>query len=125
MPAFVPHKKKSLGRGGRLWENCKKVVYSRSTLCWICSGECPDFQHPEGKLPFGSAAIDMSLEWPHPASKSVDHITPISDMSPDDPRLWSPDHCRPAHLSCNSKRGNRRTNRKGRALCKTSRDWLA
>lgn len=124
MPTFVATPKKSKGRSGRLWDRSRATVLARSQICWICAGECPDFKHPPGQLPFDSTAIDMTLAWPNPASASVDHIVPISQLGPDDPRLWRLDNLRPAHLSCNSKRGDGGNNN-GHIFTKTSRNWLA
>lgn len=114
---------KSKGRSGRLWENARKRCLSLSQICWVCSGECPDFSWE--KLPFGSPAIDMLLKWPHPASASVDHVIPISQLASDDPRLWRQENLRPCHLRCNSARGDGKTNKKMKLVCKTSRNWLA
>lgn len=122
MPKFVGTPAKSLGRGGRLWRNARKTVLSRSSVCWICAGECPDFSW-EGKLPFDSAVIDMSVAWPDPASPSVDHVIPIKRLAPDDPRLWQLDNLRPSHLRCNSARGD--GCREDKVLVRTSRNWLA
>ncbi len=121
MPRFVPSPKKSRGRSGVLWEKSRATCLSRSTLCWICAGECPDFSWDE--LPFGTAAIDTTIEWPDPASKSVDHIIPISMLPPDSPLLWRQENLKPAHLRCNSARGSGRAEEA--VECRTSRDWLA
>src|SRR6478609_882920 len=104
MPKFVGEPKKSLGRSGRLWDNARKTCLQRSTICWICAEECPDFMWK--KLPFKSSAIDMTLKWPDPASASVDHVIPLRQLGPRDPRLWSQENLRPAHLKCNSARGD-------------------
>jgi hypothetical protein len=122
MPRFVSQPKKSRGRSGGLWERARRTCLARSSICWICAGECPDFSW-SGDLPFQTAAIDMALRWPHPASASVDHIIPISELAPDDPRLWRQENLRPAHLRCNSARGD---GSRGKQLaCRTSRNWLA
>lgn len=122
MPKFTGSPSKNLGRGGRLWENARKKCLANSQICWICSGECPDFSWD--KIPFDSAAIDLTLKWPHPASASVDHIITVKKLAPNDPLLWSQSNLRPAHLRCNSARGDgeRQT---GRAATKTSRNWVA
>lgn len=122
MPRFVPKPKKPAGRG-RLYVNARKTVLARSQVCWICIGECPDFKWD--KLPFDSAAIDMSLKWPDPGSASVDHVIPISMLAADDPRMWSLANLKPAHLKCNSARGNGVINRKQKAPVRVSRNWLA
>lgn len=46
--------------------------------------------------------VDMALLWPHRMSRSVDHIIPISRGG-----VHAPDNCQLAHLSCNSRKGNR------------------
>lgn len=120
MPKFTGQRKKSLGRSGRLWESARKQCLQRSSICWICAGECPDFQWE--KIPFESAAIDMTLQWPHHGSPTADHVIPIKLLGPDDPRLWSQSNLRPAHLKCNSARGS---GEKQKVLCKTSRNWVA
>lgn len=120
MPRFVAQPKKSKGRSGTLWENARKKCLSLSQLCWICAGECPDFGWE--KLPFDSAAIDMSLSWPHPGSVSVDHVIPICELAADDPLLWRQENLRPAHLRCNSARGS---GGRDKVSCKVSRNWLA
>ena len=125
MPRFVAEPKKNKGRGGRLFENTRRLVFAQENLCWICNGECPDFKHEKGPLPFKSAVVDKAIPWPNPASKSIDHIIPISQLDADDPRLWRRDNCRLAHLGCNSRRGNGVVNRKRKIVCKTSRNWLA
>lgn len=48
--------------------------------------------------------IDYDLEYPHPASCSVQHVKAQSAF----PHLrWDPSNWRPAHLDCNQSRGNR------------------
>lgn len=44
--------------------------------------------------------IDFSLAFPHPLSKSVDHIIPLSKGGPHDPS-----NCQLAHLICNTAKG--------------------
>jgi len=113
-----------LGRSGTLWKRARAKCLSSSNICWICAGECPDFKWPDGELPFGTAAIDMSLRWPHPASASVDHEIPISQLDKEDPRLWQQQYLHPAHLKCNSARGDG-TRKVGMVPTITSRNWLA
>lgn len=103
-----------------MWENARRTCLARSQICWICSGECPDFHWDT--LPFESAAIDMALAWPHPASASVDHKTPISKLAADSPLLWRQENLAPAHLKCNSARGS---GQQEVVECRTSRNWLA
>lgn len=47
-------------------------------------------------------AVDRSLEWPHPLSKSVDHIVPISKGGTDDI-----ENLQLAHLRCNISKHDR------------------
>lgn len=125
MPKFVGKQKKSLGRGS-LYAKARKTVLSRSQMCWICLGEAASIEHAPfvwEKLPFDSAAIDMSKQWPDPASPSVDHEIPISMLGAEDPRLWRVDFLHPAHLKCNSARGDGRYRKE--IATKTSRNWLA
>ena len=126
MPRFVAQTKKGLGRS-RLYERARASCLARSQVCWICSGEAADAEYApishSGDLPYGSAAIDMSIPWPSPASASADHVIPISVLGPDDPRLWRLDNLRPAHLGCNSKRGDGSKHQQVQTL--TSRNWLA
>lgn len=125
MPKFVGKQKKSLGRG-RLYAKARKTVLSRSQICWVCSGDAAHIEFAPfswDELPFGSAAIDMSKEWPDPASASVDHEIPISMLGPEDPRLWKVEFLHPAHLKCNSARGDGRYRKE--IVTKTSRNWLA
>lgn len=124
MPKFIGRPKKSLGRSGRLWANSRRAILSRESECWICANKCPDFSWAAGKLPFESAIVDKTIAWPNPASPSVDHVIPISQLATDDPRLWQLDNLRLSHLKCNSARGDgSRTEKK--ILVKTSRNWLA
>lgn len=120
MPKFTGARKKSLGRSGRLWETARKQCLQASQICWICAGDCPDFRWEY--LPFESSAIDMALRWPHAASGTADHIIPISRLGANDPLLWSQSNLRPAHLRCNSARGN---GGKPTLETTTSRDWCA
>lgn len=48
----------------------------------------------------------MDLKFPDPNSFSVDHLIPLSEMGPDDPRRTDPDYLAPACLHCNASRQN-------------------
>lgn len=72
---------------GRIWQRIRRQVLATSDICWIC-----------GK----------------PGSSSVDHVVPVS-LDPG--RALDPTNVRPAHLTCNSSRGN------GRRGMATSRPW--
>ncbi|AQT25769.1 HNH endonuclease [Mycobacterium phage EniyanLRS] len=50
--------------------------------------------------------IDLDLKWPDPMYGTADHIIPVKDLARDDPRLYDPKNLRPAHLSCNARRGS-------------------
>ena len=91
------------------WRNDHAYVTKRNALrratqrdngvCWLCG-------HP----------FDWTLDWKHPMSFTADHVTPIArggSMTGD---------LRPAHRSCNARRGA------GRTIAtitppKTTRDW--
>lgn len=45
--------------------------------------------------------IDMSLRFPHSMSATIDHVVPLSKGG-----THTYDNIRPAHLSCNSRKGN-------------------
>lgn len=45
--------------------------------------------------------IDQSLAWPHPKSKSIDHIVPVSKGG-----AHEPGNLQAAHLGCNSSKGD-------------------
>jgi 5-methylcytosine-specific restriction endonuclease McrA len=80
---------RSRGHHGRPWKRVRAEVLRASDVCWIC-----------GK---GGAT-------------SVDHVVPVS-LDPS--RALDPTNLRPAHLGCNSARGN------GRRGMPTSRPWLS
>lgn len=81
---------RSKGRAGRPWLRASAAVRARvrdhGAPCCLCGH-----------------AIDLDLRHPHPLSFSVEHLVPLSlDGAPRDL-----DNLGPAHLSCNSRRGNR------------------
>lgn len=49
------------GLSGWRWENARQQVFRNQTVCNIC-GE----------------PVDQNLKFPHPMSRSVDHIIPLS-----------------------------------------------
>lgn len=64
----------------------KRRIYASQTTCGICG------------LP-----VDMSLKYPHPMSKSIDHIIPISKGGhPSDL-----DNLQLAHWSCNRQKSDK------------------
>lgn len=80
----------------------RRQVASRGLPCWLC-----------GK------PIDLSLPYTHPMSFTADHVHQLKDGGNIHGQL------RPAHRSCNSKRGNLRE-RPARFECgavETSRTW--
>lgn len=84
------------GRSGHAWRQaCKQVFTPNPLICWLCG-----------------QPIDKGIKYPHPMSKSVDHVIPISrmrGMSPAEQRALAldPANLRPAHLRHNISRGNR------------------
>lgn len=87
MAAPGSKQKRSLGHTGHRWRKLRASVLRESDVCWICGER---------------------------GSTSVDHIVPVSL---DPTRALDPTNVRPAHLSCNSSRGN------GRRGMATSRPW--
>lgn len=87
------------GRAGRPYRRLCAQVYREETECWLCGDP-----------------VDPDLRWPHPRSRSLDHIVPISlggsrlDRS----------NARLAHLDCNTIRGNRPP---AATPDRTSRQW--
>lgn len=80
---------RSKGRAGRPWRRLAASVRAQArngAPCCLCG-------HP----------IDLTIAHPHPMSFSVEHHTPLSrNGAPRDPS-----NVGPAHLGCNSRRGNR------------------
>lgn len=104
MPTSSANGPRSLGRRGYRFEHARKQVLAASQICWLCD-----------------ELIDMELKWPDPMYGTVDHIIPVKDLAPDDPRLWDPRNLKPAHLSCNARRA--RTGTIKVAEHPTSRNW--
>ena len=68
------------------FEKNKKKIYMTSTVCGIC-----------GK------PVDMSLKWPHPLSKCIDHIMPVNKGGhPSDI-----DNLQLAHVCCNREKSDK------------------
>jgi 5-methylcytosine-specific restriction endonuclease McrA len=84
----------SHGRRGRPWRRLRARILAESDVCWLC-----------GK----------------PGADSIDHVVPLSI----DPSLAHDiTNLRPAHLRCNSRRGN--GTRSGQAMTPPmprSRQW--
>jgi len=85
-------------RSGGAYEACKRVVFARESSCWLCGQE-----------------VNQNLKWPHPKSKSLDHVVPLVQlrgMSLADAKAIAcdPDRAHLAHLSCNISRGARMRN---------------
>lgn len=89
MPTNSNNGPRSLGRSGSRYLSARRQVLEANQICWLC-----------GEL------IDLDLKWPHPMYGTADHIIPESEL-PDrnDPRHWDPKNLKPAHLSCNARRG--------------------
>jgi 5-methylcytosine-specific restriction endonuclease McrA len=76
---------KHQGRKGRPWRRVVAAVKASSKVCHLCGHE-----------------IDHTLPKEHPYSYTTDHVQPRSrDGAP------SVANGRPAHRSCNSRKGNR------------------
>lgn len=67
-------------------KKAQKIIYARDRICGIC-----------GK------PVNMDLEWPHPESKSIDHIVPISKGG----SVSDISNLQLAHLRCNRIKSNR------------------
>jgi hypothetical protein len=76
------------GRSGRRWKRLCAEVRARRLPCCRCG-----------------QAIDYSLEWPDPASFSVDHYPIPLSVRPD--LAEDPANLSAAHLHCNQSAGNR------------------
>lgn len=50
--------------------------------------------------------IDYNLKWPDVMAFTADHIIPWSKLPPGDRRRSSLDNLQPAHVCCNSSKGN-------------------
>ncbi|MEA1795126.1 HNH endonuclease [Rhodococcus qingshengii] len=96
---------RSKGRTGRPYRRAVERVKRRSQVCWLCN-----------------EAIDMSLKWPDPMSFSADHVESVKSLPPNDPKLTDPKNLMPAHLSCNSRRGD--GSREAPRQLRWSRQWL-
>lgn len=96
---------RSKGRTGRPYRRAAERVKKSSQICWLC-GE----------------AIDLTLDHPDPMSYSTDHIESVKSLPANDPRLTDPRNMRPAHLSCNSRRGD--GTRDPIKRLRTSRRWV-
>lgn len=68
------------------FEKNKKKIYATQSICALC-----------GK------PVDKTLKWPHPLSKSVDHIIPVSKGGhPSDIQ-----NLQLAHLCCNGEKSSK------------------
>lgn len=71
------------------------------------------YEKAKGLCGICGKVIDKSIKHPHPLSLSLDHILPISRGG-----LHTIDNVQVAHMSCNSKKGNRKfiTNNSGQLM---------
>lgn len=84
MPARNRPDKDGTHRGA--FEKNKRKIYATRTICGIC-----------GK------PVDMSLRWPNPMSKCIDHIIPVSKGGhPSDI-----DNLQLAHMCCNREKSDK------------------
>lgn len=70
-----------------------RLVYERDSNCHVCK-----------------RWVDQSLQWPHPMSRSVDHVHETQDGGP----LLDLDNLVMAHLRCNSSKGSKRRHERTR-----------
>lgn len=100
------------GTHRKVLDKNKKIIYATQTVCGIC-----------GK------PVDMTLKYPHPLAKSVDHIIPVAKGGhPSDI-----DNLQLAHWTCNRQKSDKLIERKGlvlsdddaisNRLLPQSRDW--
>ena len=76
----------SYGTHRGAFEKNKRKIYATRTICGIC-----------GK------PVDMSLRWPNPMSKCIDHIIPVSKGGhPSDI-----DNLQLAHMCCNREKSDK------------------
>ncbi|MFE7717504.1 HNH endonuclease signature motif containing protein [Nocardia rhizosphaerihabitans] len=92
--------KKKPGLDHRAYRKARDRLRRESQVCWIC-----------GRV------IDLSLPYTHPMSWTADHLIPRSKGG----HLLG--EMRAAHRRCNSKRGNRTTEKVD--PMPTTRRWLA
>lgn len=69
---------------GRPYRRLKQHIARTQKICWLCG-----------------TAIDDTLQSPHPYSRSLDHVTPISMGG----NILDPNNARAAHRRCNQRRG--------------------
>lgn len=89
---------RSKGRSGRPWVRLAHRVLRENPVCWLCGHD-----------------IDLTLPPTDRMSGTADHVIPLDAGGP--PR--DPDNVKPAHRSCNSRKGNRTTT----PAAPTSRAW--
>jgi 5-methylcytosine-specific restriction endonuclease McrA len=95
------------GRPKEPWSDAKRDRYHRRRALKrnAATGQPVRLQEialRDGLRCFCGDVVDMALEWPHPMSKSLDHVVPLSQGG-----LHDPSNVRLAHLHCNTLRGNR------------------
>lgn len=86
------------GMSGHRWRQLVTSLRKPGAVCALCGHE-----------------IDITLKWPHKYSFTVEHVVPRSRGGD----VVDARNAAPAHLTCNSSRGNRATRQRPR----TSRIW--
>ncbi len=92
---------RSRGRAGHKWRRLQARVFRTEAVCGLCH-----------------EPVDQTLSWPHPMSRSVDHIISIKVA----PHLaLERTNVQLAHLKCNAAKGS--ADELPRARTPTSRQW--
>lgn len=90
------------GRSGRPYRRLRAQLKAQGLPCWLC-------QQP----------IDYDVSYPDPRSFTVDHVVPVSKGG----ASVDPDNCRPAHLHCNQRKGDRSRPVAKVVVFSTSESW--
>lgn len=82
------------------WHRRRALKKSASTGAPVLLSEIAE--RDAWKCGLCSSPVDADLQWPHPFSKSLDHVKPLSRGGAHDPS-----NVQLAHLRCNTAKGNR------------------